>query len=250
MRRLLDRGYRVQGQVGSLGFRIDMVVEGGDGRRLAIECDGDRFHGPEQWREDMRRQRVLERVGWRFWRCFASSFYRDTDTVMSELFDTISRLGIEPLGNVECSGLTQRYTEHRVIRSAENTDISRTMTPVDGSDTVDGAKAAPGVGDVRIPGGIGMGDKVILLFADEQRRVSVRLTDSETDLEKGHLSIASPLGKSVYGAEEGDEIEFQLDGRQRKALIESVEKVARPGADASMPEAAHNSPGTEFASRD
>jgi hypothetical protein len=35
MQRLLERGYRVQGQVGSIGYRIDMVVEGADRRRLA-----------------------------------------------------------------------------------------------------------------------------------------------------------------------------------------------------------------------
>ena len=60
---LLDRGYRVtvQHQVGS--YRIDLVVHG-ERDRLAIECDGDRFHGPEQWESDMRRQRVLERLGW------------------------------------------------------------------------------------------------------------------------------------------------------------------------------------------
>src|SRR5258705_10201164 len=49
MQRLLERGYRVRGQVGSLGYRIDMVVGGADLRRLAVECDGDRYHGPEQW---------------------------------------------------------------------------------------------------------------------------------------------------------------------------------------------------------
>lgn len=237
MRRLLDRGYRVESQVGSLGFRIDMVVEGTEGRRLAVECDGDRFHGPEQWREDMRRQRVLERVGWRFWRCFASSFYRDTDRVTSELFDTLSRLGIEPLGDADGFGLSQRYTEHRVVRLPEDTDAARTVTPLDGSGTVEDAKEAQGDEDARLSDGIGIGDKVVLLYADEQRRVSVRLTDSATDLEKGLLSVASPLGKSVYGAEEGDEIEFQLDdGRKRKALIESAEKAVRSQTAAPSPE--------------
>ena len=101
MQKLLDRGYRVQPQVGPFGFRIDLVVEGANGRRLAIECDGDRFHGPEQWREDMRRQRVLERAGWQFWRCFASSFYRDVDLATADLFDTLSRLGIEPVPKAE-----------------------------------------------------------------------------------------------------------------------------------------------------
>jgi len=223
MKRLIERGYRVQGQVGSLGFRIDMVIEGADGRRLAVECDGDRFHGPEQWCEDMRRQRVLERVGWRFWRCFASSFYRDTDRVVSDLFDTLSRLGIEPLGDADGSEPSQRYTERRVVRKAEEIDAAGAVTK-----TVDGAKEAQEYGDAKSRGGIGIGDKVVLIFADEQRRISVRLTDSATDLEKGLLSAATPLGKSVYGAEQGDEIEFELEGgRQRKALIESVEKAVR-----------------------
>jgi hypothetical protein len=46
MRKLLERGDRVQGQVGSLGFRIDMVIEGANGARFAVECDGDWYHGP------------------------------------------------------------------------------------------------------------------------------------------------------------------------------------------------------------
>jgi REase_MTES_1575 len=83
-------------------------VDGNDGRRLAVECDGDSFHGPEQWRDDMRRQRVLERVGWRFWRCFASS--------------TLSRMGIEPVLNGEPDA-NGRYTEHRIIGAT--TDIER-----------------------------------------------------------------------------------------------------------------------------
>jgi hypothetical protein len=53
---LVDRGYRVVPQVGSLGFSIDMVVEGEGGRRLAVECDGDRYHGQERWADDADRE--------------------------------------------------------------------------------------------------------------------------------------------------------------------------------------------------
>jgi very-short-patch-repair endonuclease len=77
LRRLIERGHRVTPQVGAQGYRIDLVVEGKSGQRLAIECDGDKYHGPERWAEDMKRQRILERVGWRFWRCWASSFTLD-----------------------------------------------------------------------------------------------------------------------------------------------------------------------------
>ena len=51
-----------------------MVVEGENDNSLAIECDGDRYHGPDKWDSDMQRQRILERAGWKFWRCFASTF--------------------------------------------------------------------------------------------------------------------------------------------------------------------------------
>lgn len=95
---LTGKGYRVQPQVASGGYRIDFVVEGSEGRRLALECDGDRFHGPGQWQDDMVRQRVLERAGWTFWRCFASSYVRRRKEVLDDLYQTLTRLGIEPLG--------------------------------------------------------------------------------------------------------------------------------------------------------
>jgi very-short-patch-repair endonuclease len=95
---LVKRGFRVEPQVPCAGYRIDFVVEGNEGRRLAVECDGDRFHGPGQWQDDMARQRVLERAGWTFWRCFASSFVRRREEVLNDLMGTLERLGIEPLG--------------------------------------------------------------------------------------------------------------------------------------------------------
>lgn len=95
---LVKRGFRVEPQVPCGGYRIDFVVEGNEGRRLAIECDGDRFHGPGQWQDDMVRQRVLERAGWTFWRCFASSFVRRREAVLADLMQTLQKLGVEPLG--------------------------------------------------------------------------------------------------------------------------------------------------------
>jgi len=97
-RALTDRGYRVTPQVPAGGFRIDLVVEGGTDRRLAIECDGDEFHGPDRWEADMRRQRVLERAGWTFWRCFASSWVMRRDAVLDELLARLAAMGIEPGG--------------------------------------------------------------------------------------------------------------------------------------------------------
>lgn len=95
---LTKRNFRVQPQVKCGGYRIDFVVEGSEGRRLAVECDGDKFHGPGQWMDDMTRQRVLERAGWTFWRCFASSFVMRRQEVVADLLATLEKMGIEPLG--------------------------------------------------------------------------------------------------------------------------------------------------------
>ena len=223
MRQLLERNYRVQGQVGALGFRIDMVVEGANGVRLAVECDGDRFHGPEQWRQDMRRQRVLERVGWRFWRCFASSYYRDQDGVFRDLLDTLSRLGIEPISSNTSEHTSRRYTEHRIVQ-APRAETAPTETAEEPALSVIEIATIPEA-SVALGSGIGVGDKVVIVFSDNARRLSVRLSDFNNDNEKGWASVSSPLGQALLGKDEGEEIEIDLgNGRTRKALVESVEK--------------------------
>jgi very-short-patch-repair endonuclease len=94
--RVLERGYgrvRMQHRVGD--YRIDMVVEGPDGR-LAIECDGDRWHGEDRWDADRSRQRILERAGWTFFRVRGSAFYRDPDGSLEALWSALDGLGIAP----------------------------------------------------------------------------------------------------------------------------------------------------------
>ncbi len=95
LRELLARGYRVRPQYQVGRFRIDLVVEGAHGR-LAVECDGDQFHGPDQWEADLRRQRVLERQGWTFWRVRGSAFYRHPQSALASLWTTLDDLGIRP----------------------------------------------------------------------------------------------------------------------------------------------------------
>jgi very-short-patch-repair endonuclease len=87
------RGYRVIPQFEVAGYRIDLVVEGMQGR-LAVECDGDAWHGPEQYEQDVARQRILERCGWTFWRVRGSSFYRAPEGAREGLWATLDGLQI------------------------------------------------------------------------------------------------------------------------------------------------------------
>ena len=92
---LLEAGFRVIPQYEVAGNRIDLVVEDRE-RRLAIECDGDTWHGPDQYEADMARQRMLERCGWKFIRIRGSVFYANQEKAIGELIDAIRAHGIEP----------------------------------------------------------------------------------------------------------------------------------------------------------
>ncbi|WKA53188.1 AAA domain-containing protein [Planococcus shixiaomingii] len=93
---LLSRGYKVTPQVKVGQYRIDMVVEG-IRDRLAVECDGERWHGPEKFEEDMKRQESLERAGWKFWRVRGREFYFDKAKALESLWVQLDALGIEPV---------------------------------------------------------------------------------------------------------------------------------------------------------
>ena len=77
----LHRGPAVPGQ----GYNLDLVVLGA--KRLAIECDGDAWHGPDAYERDLARQRDLERCGWQFFRIRESAFYVDQPGTRQTLAD-------------------------------------------------------------------------------------------------------------------------------------------------------------------
>ena len=59
---IVKKGYHVIPQYEIAGYRIDLLIVGIKSR-LAVECDGDIWHGMDHYEEDMARQRMLERCG-------------------------------------------------------------------------------------------------------------------------------------------------------------------------------------------
>jgi len=89
-----SHGYSISPQVHVGKYRIDLVVQGLR-NRLAIECDGDSWHGVDQWDRDWERQQQLERVGWKFSRIRASEYYRDPHRAIQPVLKKIEEMGIE-----------------------------------------------------------------------------------------------------------------------------------------------------------
>src|SRR5699024_9287815 len=80
------------------GKRIDLVVEGGQAR-LAVECDGDHWHGADQYEDDMLRQKQLERCGWEFFRVRESAFYANRKEALARLWPVLEERRIYPSAN-------------------------------------------------------------------------------------------------------------------------------------------------------
>lgn len=247
--RVIEMGYRLRAQMPVAGFRIDFVVEGANDSRLAIELDGDRWHGPDRWAADFRRQTALERLGWIFWRCWGSSWVVDPEGCLVDLKRTLDRLSIEPLGT---EPLEAAWTEFReagrvedlcVVERSLGEPVAQASTAAATSEAAmtaeepvalartnfaDAAAAPPEivVGEGEPPSlAAEAGDLVVLCYNDDPNRtVRVRLSRSEHKPEIGVIHISEPLAQALMGRAMEEEIEVHIGGRTRQAVIELIER--------------------------
>ena len=214
-RRLRDLGYRVAPQVSVAGYAIDMVVEGAHDQRLAIELDGDKYHPPEQWIDDLVRQRTMERMGWRFWRCWGSSYYLDPDSCIDDLVQTLGSLGIEPLGSEAPRNV---YTEHRVVEAPK----------VEAPDTGEAATRAPSTPPTEVEDKsetIEVGDRVLIAYNDDtghQHTISISQTEHNPDMRV--IRVGHPLAEALLGAVVDEELEIPAGGGKRVVTVVGIEK--------------------------
>jgi very-short-patch-repair endonuclease len=117
--RLLALGFRVEVQVSVGGYPLDMVVSH-DKSQVAVECDGDRVTAIDRLPEELAKQAVLERVGWRFVRVRATRFYRDPDGTIDQVVAELQRLGVAPMTEAgdAAAGRPGENLESKIVRRA------------------------------------------------------------------------------------------------------------------------------------
>ena len=216
--RLAAAGYRLTPQVPAAGYRIDLVVEGHSGRRLAIECDGDQYHSPDMWLDDLSRQRTLERVGWTFWRCWGSSFLRDPDACMADLFWLLNTLGIEPVGalDIDFTDIVH-YREVVEIKPAQDSVSAPAQAdldpipilPVPQPTNVESLVANPVSSSEALK--VELGDSARFCFVDSPDDDGfVTIVDSESSPEFGLINKDTPVARALLGAAIGQECLVRL----------------------------------------
>ena len=117
-----------------------MVVEGMRGR-LAVECDGDQWHGAEEYEYDMSRQRQLERSGYVFWRVRGSAYYREPSKAMQSLWSKLADCGI-------FSTAEEDRNNKKIIERSSNSELQpshEAITVVEQSNTADKAPEQPDI---------------------------------------------------------------------------------------------------------
>lgn len=199
---LTRKGYSVMPQVSVGEYRIDLVVEGDNDRRLAIELDGDRYHGPEKWLEDWIRQKILERAGWRFWRCWASSYIADPEGCMNSLTQTIEKMGIQPSGQ---KAKKYAYTEHR--RISVDLETKEIQLESEESDVVE------------------VGDRVVLALEDSKEGyITVLITRDRSEPENLVFKPDHPIAETLLDKIIGDEVEINIFGKHQKVSVVQIAK--------------------------
>lgn len=250
--RLMDAGYRAKPQVEAGAYRIDIVVEGNRDRRLAIELDGDAYHGPDKWADDMRRQSILERAGWVFWRVFGSQWQQDKEYWWNHLIQTLEAMDITPIGS---EGINSAFVEYITVSRPETLEIYATQPPANEKeppvslDHTDekiemtenpsqfltntpvqttpqkalnlSISSTPEKEEETSDIEISEDSCVILEMEDGTKRTFV-IVQADPDPENGKILPTSPLGEALLGNFKGDVVEYEVGDNVRQAEVLEV----------------------------
>lgn len=131
---IAGRGYTVLPQFEFAGKIIDLVIQGG-AAQLAVECDGDHWHGRDQYEDDMQRQRMLERCNWVFFRVRESSYRIDKEKALEQLWRMLELRGIYPISSDQHSSNRDSETDSETISDNEDVVHDGNDSTEDRSDT-------------------------------------------------------------------------------------------------------------------
>jgi len=213
LRHLVQLNYRVRSQWQVGHYRIDVVVEGA-GKRLAIECDGDRWHPPDKLGEDLERQAILERLGWTFVRVRGTEFFRDPNRSLDAVFEMLQRLGIPAEGrDAEVVGSSSRIggeVLERVLRRAERlrSEWAEGVANGGGDEPHQGAAEAS------------QGELATRSLSPEEERVLEALRIASTSLGKSEILGRARIGGTTWWA--------TIGSLRRRGLI--IQEGTRRGA--------------------
>ncbi|WP_040927849.1 AAA domain-containing protein [Saccharomonospora azurea] len=214
--RIVTRGYTVVPQYESAGYRIDLVVVGG-GDRLAVECDGDRWHGPEAFERDLARQRELERCGWSFFRVRESLFYVDPAGALDGLWKMLDDRDIRPVGELReppCRAELESTT-------IENPELAGTFEQTGGESPPETKEGKDGTPESAWLGAHLGAATTTAENSDDTRHASEAVEHGEAE----EVRTPEPLGDETVPYEEFSGVVPPVDTGLRADIIEGLRSI-------------------------
>lgn len=214
------KGYDAVPQLGVAGFRIDIAVKhrlGGSGYLAAIECDGASYHSGVSVRDrDRIRQEILESLGWkgRIWRIWSTDWFRNPGMETQRLMQFLEALSNQPLPQEE-----QAIVPSQMSGSVE--------IPVAVAVSVEQQSAAVALlEDENEDLEVKIGDQVTYASLEgPAQAVSIRLTATQTNPDRGLVAESTPLGSILIGATVGDTVVLRVLGESAKSfLIQAIKR--------------------------
>jgi hypothetical protein len=196
-------------------------------------------------------------MGWRFWRCWGTSFYLDPEICMADLIQTLESLGIKPSGGEAPRNV---YTEHRVVEEMTSVPSEPELqpglrwakteaasspfeVPAEPEDTPPGTRVAnlhsltPRSTEAhrqqtlqhQMPAEeentVEVGDRVLVAYNDEPgRQHTIRISATEHDPDMRIIGSDFPLAQALLGAAVDEELEIPAGGGKRIITVVRIEK--------------------------
>ena len=95
-KKLQERGYKVETQIGFSGYKIDLAIVDPNNENkyiLGIECDGATFHSSKSVKErDVMRQKFLEGKGWVIERIWSRNWWKNPNREIDKIDAVINKL--------------------------------------------------------------------------------------------------------------------------------------------------------------
>ncbi|KIX12115.1 AAA domain-containing protein [Dethiosulfatarculus sandiegensis] len=204
---ILRKKYIVLSQYDVARKRIDLVVEGGQAR-LAVECDGDNWHGADRYEEDMQRQRQLERCGWEFFRVRESSFYSNKIDALKGLWDALDEKGIYPQdANTFKESSPHEPQEEPTEERYQERESTKPINEFEAEIKVD------------------VEDTVVYIdINNPQSEKQALITYQKSNPEWGYININTPIAQALMGATLGSVVEAKLPKGTVELLIKAIKK--------------------------
>lgn len=226
-------GFEVTPQVGVAGYFIDLGVkhpEWPHGFMLGVECDGAAYHSSSSARDrDRLRQQVLEGLGWKFHRIWSTDWFQDhrreIEKLRSVLGNRLAELKLQEAAFVspsfeneppldDDSPMTNNRASEEENLAFSNGDLFNRQDTVETPKKPSESEQEPELV------GVQLGDVVRVEYLDgDKAQLQFTLSKEPNDPKNGIVNVNIPLGQSVLGAEDGEEIEVLVGSRIRLAKI-------------------------------